>query len=58
MQAVLGSYLKRDRNALELVRLLLASMVVWGHSAGVKGDFFYAATGHHMAAVAVKCFFF
>jgi len=33
-------------------------MVVWGHSAGVKGDFFYAVTGHHMAAVAVKCFFF
>lgn len=56
-QGTLEYYLKRENNSFEIIRLVLALMVVWGHACG-SHDFLYRATGHHMAAIAVKGFFF
>ena len=53
----------RDNNNLDLVRLILASMVIYGHSfavnpsVGMGTDLFFEVTGYHSGDLAIKGFF-
>ncbi len=59
----LSEFLQRDNNNLDLVRLILACMVIYGHSfpvtpsVGMGGDKIYQLTGLHAASIAIKGFF-
>ena len=56
-------FLQRDQNNLDAVRLILAAMVIYGHSfavtphAGMGVDALYQLTGLNSASVAIKGFF-
>lgn len=62
-QIKLSDAAQRGNNNLDLVRLVLATMVIYGHSfsvnpsPGMGGDLIYAATGFYAGDLAIKGFF-
>ncbi|EBO0298771.1 acyltransferase, partial [Salmonella enterica] len=61
---LLSSYLKRDNNNLDLVRIIAACMVIYGHAYAIspqvgKDDIIHQLIGFdYSGSLAVKIFFF
>jgi len=60
---LLANALKREANNFDLLRLICACLVIYGHAFVVspepgKADFFYTLTGYYSGEIAVKLFFF
>ena len=53
----LGYYLQRDRNSFDILRLIFACSVIYGHSC-FGADAFHSWTGFYVAGIGVKGFFF
>jgi len=55
--------LNRNNNNLDVIRLIAAMAVIYGHTFSIapmagSGDIFHKFTGHHSGSTAVKLFFF
>jgi peptidoglycan/LPS O-acetylase OafA/YrhL len=61
----ISDYLRRENNNIDIIRLILSSMVIWGHTLALNGNstywidpITYLFPFTYSGAVAVKIFFF